>query len=167
MSELIGALNVQDRSAGYWLEIQLGGPADYVSAVRGSRVLVPGRRGLYTPGGSFEGESLTIRYHGIVFGEGADDSAAMTSFRDRFQALKAACQASTRNDVTLTSGHYSASAGFVRFAGPTIGPLRKLDIEFEATDPPEWTAFAAPSYLVTGSGDPLVTPAGDRLYVEV
>jgi hypothetical protein len=141
MSELIGALNVQDMSAGYWLEIVEGGPADGVPDVRGERVLIPGRDGLYTPANNFEPEHLLIRYHGIVFGDGADHAAVQASYATRFAALLTACDAATRADVTLTSGSSTASAGFLRIVGPTAvgGEVREIDIEFDATDPPEWT----------------------------
>lgn len=142
MSELIGALNVHDYSAGYWFEIVDNGPADWLAEFRGERVLIPGRPGLYTPPSNFEAESVTITYHGTVFGDGATHAARMASYATRFAALKAACAADTREDVTLTSGAYTALAGLVRITGATgIGfEQREIDIEFIATDPPEWTA---------------------------
>ena len=143
MSEMIGALNVQDLANGYWFEIVEGGPADAVPDVRGRRVLIPGREGLYTPTGAFENDHLSIKYHGIVVGTGATHALAQASYATRFQALLTACGVSTREDVTLTSGSSTISAGFLRIVGPSASVLgnagREIDIEFEATDPPEWS----------------------------
>ena len=140
MSELIGSLNVQDMSAGYWFEIVEGGPVDGVAEVRGERVLIPGRAGLYTPANAFEDEHLLVRYHGIVFGDGSDHAAVVASYATRYAALKTACALTTRADVTLTSGSSTIAAGFLRFVGPTAigGEVREMDIEFDATDPPSW-----------------------------
>jgi hypothetical protein len=142
MSDLIGALDVADLDNGYWFDIAEGGPIDGIPAVRGRRVLIPGRRGLYTTADPFEDDHLLVRYHGIVWGDGATPADRRTSYATRFAALKAACDVAAREDVTLSSGGYIIAAGFLRFVGPTaVGDeLREIDIEFDATDPPEWEA---------------------------
>jgi hypothetical protein len=140
MSELIGAIDVQDMDEGYWFDIVEGGPVEGVAAVRGTRVLIPGRVGLYTTADPFEDEHLLVRYHGIVWGDGATPEARRASYATRFQALKTACDVAAREDVMLTSDGDTISAGFLRFVGPTAvgGEIREFDIEFDATDPPEW-----------------------------
>lgn len=144
MTLLIGALNVQSITDGYWFDIVENGPADWVAEVRGQRVLIPGRDGLYTPTDAFEPEHLLIRLHGIVVGTGSSHAAVQASYATRMAALKTACDVAARADVTLVSDTWTAQAGFLRFVGPDSsrmgGEGRELDIEFDATDPPEWTA---------------------------
>ena len=144
MSTQIGALNVRSLAAGYWFTITENGPDDWVAEVTGQRVLIPGTVGEYTTADAFEARRLPIRYHGIVMGDGATHDLAVASFTARMDALKAACGVSTRADVTLLEGAWTAQAGFIRFEGPSAsawgGEARELDIVFEATDPPEWTA---------------------------
>ena len=153
----VGALSVQDRAAGFWLDIEEGGPTEGIPVVRGTRVLVPGRRGLYTPStGPFHDDHLLIRLHGTVWGVGATAYDRRLSYRANMVALKAACDVTNRQDVTLTvHGPYdglatgdtaTAAAGFLRIQGPrSIGmELREIDIHFEATDPPEWDVVPAP-----------------------
>lgn len=147
----IATLNVQDVDAGYWIDIVEGGPADAVVTVRGARVLIPGAPGLYTPADNFEGDSLLIRMHGSVWGDGASAATRRVSFRSRMQALLAACALSTRADVTLTAiGPYveglgagdsaTISAGFQRVQGPpALGwESREFDLEFLATSTLDW-----------------------------
>ena len=64
----------------------------------------------------------------------------MASYASRFAALMTACDVAGRADVTLTSGTSTCAAGFLRVVGPTaIGyEVREIDLEFDATDPPEW-----------------------------
>ena len=142
MTLLIGALNIQSVSNGYFGEIIEGGPSDAIADVRGQRVLIPGRAGLYTPSDNFEDDHLTIRIHMWVGGDGADHEARAASYATRFAALKTACDVANRQDVVLTSGSYTISAGFVRLVGPpaVVEQAREFEIEFEATDPPEWEA---------------------------
>src|SRR5688500_10764470 len=141
MSLLIGALDVDDVDDGYRAEITLGGPIDYIADVRGARVLIPSRAGMYTPStSSFADERLEIIVHMWGAGEGSTHVAQVTSFISRMAALKAACDVAGREDVVLSADGYTISAGFLRFEGPPIfaGMAREFDIMFEASDPPEW-----------------------------
>lgn len=144
MSTLIGGLNVQSITNGYWFVLVEGAPSEAVPEVRGERVLIPGRVGLYTPAANFEDEHLTIRYHGLVTGTGANHAAVVASFDTRMAALMSACDVADREDITLIEGSFSAQAGFLRFVGPSAavlgGEAREFEIEFVATDPPAWTA---------------------------
>lgn len=148
----IGALNVQDETAGYWFDVAEGGPSDAVVRVRGKRVLIPGSPGLYTPADAFEGDELPIRLHGTVWGDGASRTAIRVSYRTRMQALLAACAVATRADVVLTAigphvegldtgEQATISAGYVRHTGPpSLGwELREFDLEFVATATLSWT----------------------------
>jgi hypothetical protein len=138
MTLLIGALDLIDVDDGYMGEIAEGGPVDGIPEVRGQRVLIPGRRGLYTPPTApFEDEHLLIRLHVWVGGEGATHALRAASFATRFAALKTACDVAGREDVVITSNGYTISAGFLRFVGP-VEEAREFEIEFDATDPPEW-----------------------------
>lgn len=141
MTLLIGALDVQDVDDGYYAEITEGAPADYITELRGARVMIPGRDGYYTTADAFEPDHLLIRFHMWVGGEGADGATRIASYATRFAALKTACDTANRQDVTLTSGGYTIEAGFLRIVGPPamLEQAREFDIEFEATDPPEWT----------------------------
>lgn len=148
----IASLNVQDRSAGYWIDIVEGGPADAVRTFRGERVLIPGAPGFYTPAGAFEAESLPIKMHGAVWGVGLTALSRRVDYRANMDALLAAAAESTRADVVLTAlGPYvegldtgesaTISAGFTRLVGPpALGwELREFDLEFLATSTLSWT----------------------------
>jgi hypothetical protein len=140
MTLLIGALNVVDPANGYYFEIVEGGPADAVPDVRGMRVLIPGRTGLYTPANNFENDHLLIRMHCWVGGLGATSSDRITSYATLMTALKTACNVTTRADVTITSGSSTISAGFLRMVGPpaVVEQAREFELEFDATNPPVW-----------------------------
>ncbi len=141
MSLLIGALNVDDPANGYRFEIIEGGPIDGVAEVRGKRVLIPGRVGLYTPANNFEVERLLIRLKAWVGGSGATHALRVTSYQSLIAALKTACAVSTRADVTLTNDSHTIAAGFLRFEGPPtqLDHVREFVIEFEATATAAWT----------------------------
>lgn len=145
MSLSIGALNVVDVSAGYYFEITENGPNDYVAESRGERVLIPGRVGLYTPSDNFEDDHLVVRLHGWIGGTGSSTAARVASYASRFAAFKSACDVANRQDVTITADGYTISAGFLRIVGPTamVGQAREIDVEFIATDPPEWEAVGS------------------------
>jgi hypothetical protein len=145
MTSQIGALNVRDHLNGYWLVITDNGPADWLAEMRGGRVLIPGSAGLYTPPTDpFEPERLVIRYHAFVFGAGSTHEDIRASYETRITALKTACDAAGREDVTLLEDDWTAAAGLLRFEGPSAevfgGEAREFEIVFEATNPPEWTA---------------------------
>lgn len=139
MSLSIGALNVI--ADGYYFEVVDGHPYDAVPEVRGQRVLIPGRAGLYTPPANFEADHLLIRMHGWVGGTGADAATRIASFDTRMAALLTACDVANRQDVTITADGHTISAGFLRIVGPAtiLNQAREFDIEFDATNPPEWT----------------------------
>lgn len=155
MSILIGALDVDDEPNGYHFEFTEGGPTDGVATVRGKRVLIPGKAGRYTPTGTFTKDTLDIRLHGWVEGEGSTAADRVESFRDRMLALLTACGETDREDVTLTVTDIEGltddetatiDAGFIRFEGPAAhADWREFDIHFEATDPPEWDVSSASS----------------------
>ena len=149
MSLSIGALNVDNLSGGYLFRIIYGGPIDGVAEVSGKRVLIPGSAGFYTPTGTFEERHLVVGIKGMVTGSGSTHADIQASLITRFDALRTACDVANRADVTITADGYTIPAGFLRFEGPpTLADLdgeARLDmlIEFDATNPPEWTAVAS------------------------
>lgn len=155
MSILIGALDVDDEANGYHFEFREGGPTDGIATVRGQRVTIPGKKGRYTPTGTFQKDTLPIRLHGWVEGEGATALLRQQSFRTRMQALLTACDDTDRDDVTITVTDLEGladdetatiDAGFVNFEGPAAhADWREFDIHLEATDPPEWDISSASS----------------------
>lgn len=149
MSVLVGALDVCDADAGFWMDNFLaGGPTLGVPEVSGKRVLIPGAVGLYTPTSNFEVRHMLIRLKGTVWGVGATPALRRASFRTNVVALKTACAVVTRADVTLTAAGKiegltaaqtaTITAGFLRFeAPPSVGfELWETVIEFDATVSP-------------------------------
>jgi hypothetical protein len=148
MTLAVGVLNLEELTIGYLLRDLYGGRIDGIPGITGKRVLIPGREGYYTPENPptpvFEVRRLLIGMKGIVAGSGSNHAAIVASFATRFAALRSACDVATRQDVTLENDGYTIDAGFLRFEGPSLNDLAgearaELVIEFEATDPPEWT----------------------------
>ena len=148
MTLTIGALNVQDPTNGYTnFRVLYGDAITGVPEVSGQRVLIPGREGMYTPPAPptpvFESRRLLIGIKGLITGVGSDHSAIAASFATRFAALRTACAVDSRADVVIEDSGWEIAAGFLRFEHPVITFLDvealELLIEFEATDPPEWT----------------------------
>ena len=151
----IGALDVTDHAAGFYFDRFLaGGPTMGVPEVSGTRVLIPGAVGLYTPADAFEVRHMPIQIKGTVWGVGATPALRRASFRTNVLALKTACAMTTRADVTLTAtgpieglapgDTATIAAGFVRFEGPeSVGwELWETVIEFDATAAPVAWAVA-------------------------
>lgn len=144
MTLTVGALDLQNPAGGYSnFRLLYGDPVTGVAEVTGKRVQIPGSAGMYTPASSFEERRLVIGMKGLVQGAGSDHDTIAASFATRWAALRTACDVSTRSDVTIVADGYTIAAGFLRFEHPVITLLdvEALEtlIEFEATDPPEWT----------------------------
>jgi hypothetical protein len=145
MTLTVGGLNLDNLTAGgLRFRIIYGGPIDGIPEVSGKRVLIPGQAGYHTPADNFEDRRLLIGMKGIVTGTGANHAAVVASFNTRFAALRTACDVPNRQDVAIDSDGYTIDAGFLKFEGPSLNnldgeALLDLVIEFEATDPPEWT----------------------------
>lgn len=149
MTLSVGGLSLQNPTNGYVnFRVLYGDAITGVPEVSGQRVLIPGRTGMYTPPGTptpvFEARRLLVGIKGLITGSGSDHTAIAASFATRFAALRTACAVDTRADVPIIDGGNEIAASFLRFEHPVITFLDvealELLIEFEATDPPEWTA---------------------------
>lgn len=144
MTLSVGSFDLDSTNGCSYWEIKYGDPITGVPEVSGRRVLIPGLEGFYTPPTApFENRRLVIGMKGHIAGEGSDHATIATSFATRFASLRAACDVAGREDVTITTSTHTITAGFLRFEHPPLPTLgaegMDLLIEFEATDPPEWS----------------------------
>jgi hypothetical protein len=163
-------------TSGYRFTVRQGG-LQSLPTYRGEDDVVPGAAGRAP--GAFVATGLDVELHGIVEGAGADAEATRGSFAQRMAALLALVHSDELVTMTAYPPLFGLAIGEVatladvrplRLLGPDPAELEwyqawegSIQLESIATDP-RWSVVAL-SYLVTGAGDPLVTPAGDRLYV--
>lgn len=144
---LIGGLEIQTRTGGYWFDVVDGDPFDLAEWV-GEDDEVMGATG--RAAGAWLADTRPVRLHGTVWGDGATAALIRASFKSRMDALKAKMSPATPVSIVAHPPNFALATGTTATLSSCrperIVPVRsggwewrEMNLELRSiASPPDW-----------------------------